>query len=177
MAVYFLGHGQTEANLEKVFAGQRDNSPLTELGIEQGRQAGHKLKGADIARITSSSLQRCHITAEKVAGVIGVTDLRVDDRIIEYDMGSLTGSPYTTISSSKELVSAEGAEDVSEFQKRVLDFLREYRASKLNSLMVSHAGVGRIIKATRQDLDPRTFYDLPPYPAGHPIKLDLSWLS
>lgn len=177
MAVYFLQHGETKANVEAVFAGQRDNSPLTELGVEQARGAGHKLKGANLARIISSSLQRCHDTAKEVARVIGITDLRVDDRIIEYDMGSLTGSPYTVISSSEELVSAEGAEDVFAFQKRVLDFLRDYKDGELNSLMVSHAGVGRIIEAARQDLDPGTFYDLPVYPNGHAIELDLSWLS
>lgn len=176
MAIFSLRHGQTQANFEAVFAGQRDDPPLTELGIEQVRRAGHELKSANIARIVSSSLQRGHCTAKEVAKVIDVTDLRVDDRILEYDMGSLTGTPYSVIS-SKELVSAEGAENVFGFQKRVLDFLRDYKDQELNSLMISHAGVGRVIEATRLGLDPRTFYDLPRQPNGQVVELDLRWLS
>lgn len=33
--IYFIRHGESEANLKHVFAGQKDNSLLTEKGKEQ----------------------------------------------------------------------------------------------------------------------------------------------
>lgn len=179
MSIYFLAHGQAEANRKAIFAGQRDDSPLTEIGLEQASQAGLELKSANIARIVTSGLQRAHNTAKEVARVVGMADdlIIVDNRITEYDMGSLTGSPYAGISSEK-LVSAQEAEDVFAFQERVVAFLRDYKDKEpSDSLMVSHSGVGLVIEATRQGLDPRAFYDLPAYTNGQLIQLDLSWLS
>lgn len=35
--IYFVRHGESEANVEKKFAGQKEDSPLTELGREQAK--------------------------------------------------------------------------------------------------------------------------------------------
>lgn len=90
-------------------------------------------------------------------------------------MGARTGTPNKEIT-SEEMVSAEGADDPALFQDRVVSFLREHKDSNQNILIVSHAGVGRIIESAKQDLNPRGFYDLPPYPNGQAVELDLKWL-
>lgn len=176
MAIYFLRHGESAANVAQVFAGQKEDSDLTELGIEQAKSAGKLLQNSGIHRIISSRLIRAAKTAEIVAQSLGIDTIEFDDRLSEYDMGILTGTPRRKVT-SHELVSAEGAENATAFQERVLSLLREVKNSRDNILLVSHAGVGRIIEASREGLSPDVFYDLEQYPNAQPVKLDLSWID
>jgi len=176
MSLYFLRHGQSEANVKHVFAGQKENSPLTELGKRQAEIAANDLKNAAITKIVSSNLIRAKQTAEIVASKLGVSNVSVDDRIAEYDMGVLTGTPNQAIT-SLELVSAKDAEEPAAFKSRVIDALRQYDKEDGAILLVSHAGVGRMIEALRQNIGPANFYDIAPYPNAQAVKLDLAWLE
>jgi broad specificity phosphatase PhoE len=177
MAIYFLRHGESLANVECVFAGQKNDSPLSEKGFEQARLAANDIKSLGISRMIMSSLMRSRQTATEVAKVIGFNEdtIEIDDRITEYDMGSITGTPIRKVT-SLELVSAEGAEDPVKFRERILSFLKEYKNSPEDILVVSHAGVDRMIQASKLNMDPKQFYSLPPLPNAHAIKLDLDWL-
>jgi len=175
--IYFIRHGESEANLRHVFAGQKDNSPLTQKGIEQAKVEGLKIKemGLTISKVISSPLIRAFDTAKIVSEIIGYDkDIEIDSRITEYDMGTLTGTPTFEIS-SKLLVKAENAEDPKDFDNRVNSFLKEWSKYDGNILMVAHAGVGRIIETIKKGTDPELFYDLPPYSNASVIKLD--WLG
>ncbi len=175
--IYFIRHGESEANLRHVFAGQKDNSPLTEKGKEQARLEGQKIKemGLNISKIISSPLIRAYDTAKIVSEIIGYDkDILIDERITEYDMGSLTGTPTFEIS-SKILTRAENAENTRDFANRVQSFLKEWNRSDENILMVAHAGVGRIIETIKTNTDTELFYDLPAWPNASVIKLD--WLK
>jgi len=176
--IYFLRHGESKANVDGVFAGQLDDSPLSDVGIEQAKVAARQLQSLQFDRIIASKLIRTRQTAEIVAEVIAFdpTKIEYDDRILEYDMGSLTGTPNRKVT-SLELISAEGAEDVKRFQDRVVSFLQDYKDSPQNILLVSHAGVGRIIECSKNGLDPTTFYDLASYPNAHAVELNLTWLN
>lgn len=176
--IYFLRHGESKANVEGLFAGQKEDSPLSNLGTKQAEVAAEELRTKHFNRIIASKLNRTRQTAEAVAKVIGFDPSKIeyDDRIVEYDMGSLTGTPIRKVTSD-ELVSAEGAEDVNDFQERVVAFLKEHKDLPEDILVVSHAGVGRIIECTKQGLDPRDFYDIAPYPNAHAVELDLDWLN
>lgn len=93
-------------------------------------------------------------------------------------MGALTGTPNKDKAvTSKELISAEGAEDPQLFQQRVLDAFAEYSTLPGAILLVSHAGVGRIIEASKQGLAPDVFYDLPSYPNAQAVELDVDWMN
>lgn len=178
MAIYFLRHGQSEANVAGLFAGQKENSPLTPLGIEQAEAAGNELLSTGIDRIICTSLRRADQTAKIVGDIIGVDQIETDDRLLEYDMGVLTGTSNRDGITSTELVSAEGAEDTTKFQGRVLSALKDYMMDdNRNILLVSHAGVGRMIESTRQQREPASFYDIPPYPNARAVKLNLDWLT
>jgi probable phosphoglycerate mutase len=175
--IYFIRHGESEANLKHVFAGQKDDSPLTDKGREQAKAEGLKIKemGLKIDHIISSPLIRAYDTAKIVADIIGyINETTIDERITEYDMGSLTGAPMFKIS-SKELVAAQGAEDSKKFLERVQSFFNEWSKKDDTILMVCHAGVGRIIETIKQNGDPELFYDIPAYPNAEVIKLD--WLG
>ncbi len=175
--IYFIRHGESEANLKHVFAGQKDNSPLTPKGIDQAKAEGNKIKelNLNIDTIISSPLIRAHETAKIVGSIIGYAkEILIDPRITEYDMGNLTGTPTFEIT-SKRMIAAENAEDIKHFVKRVHEFLDEYKKKDGNILMVAHAGVGRLIETIKTNMAAELFYDLPPYPNAAVVKLD--WLE
>ena len=177
MPIYLLRHGESVANVRRVMAGQKDDCALTDLGMQQARQAGEELVSTGITRIVSSPLKRALSTAEEIADVIGFDPdmIEIDDRIQEYDMGALTGTPVRVVS-SLELTTADDSEDALAFRDRVLSFLRENKDSSETILMVSHGGVGRSIEAAKRGIDAHEFYGMPHSPNAHPIKLDLDWL-
>jgi broad specificity phosphatase PhoE len=171
--VYFVRHGESEANVKQVFAGQRDDCPLTEKGVGQAHEvvADIQRKQLKLERIICSPLQRTHKTAIIIAQDLGLspTAITIDPRVAEYDMGSLTGTPMNA--TSAELIAPDDAEDVHGFQRRVMAALREAAALPGNTLVVSHAGVGKVIEATRLHHVPHIFYDLDGYPHGQVVEL------
>lgn len=67
----FIRHGQSTANLDKVFAGQTD-VPLTELGLRQAQRTANYLKDYPISKIYASDLMRAMQTAEPTAVLHGL---------------------------------------------------------------------------------------------------------
>jgi probable phosphoglycerate mutase len=173
--LYFIRHGESEANVRHVFAGQRDDSPLTDVGKQQARDAAEVIGKSTITfnHICASPLLRTRQTAEIIAAGINfpLAKITYEARIAEYDMGALTSTPLHSIS-SQELTSAPGAEDTRLFRKRIQDALAELRMLPGNTLVVSHAGVGRMIEAARQGLDPTEFYSVEAYPNGQLVVLE-----
>ena len=165
--IYFVRHGESESNLKDIFAGQREDSPLTQKGREQALNTAKNIKQENIhfERIVSGPLKRVSETAHIIAHEIGfdISKIEVDSRITEYDMGSLTGTPIHKIS-SLSLTSAKNAEDVDTFKKRILECITELTQQNNNILVVSHAGVGRLLETVKENMDPHLFYDLPAYP-------------
>ena len=63
MEIYFVRHGQTIWNTQKRFQGLSD-SPLTELGIEQAKLLGKKLKNAGFEVFLHGEKQRSQLIKE-----------------------------------------------------------------------------------------------------------------
>lgn len=80
-------------------------------------------------------------------------------------MGSLTGTPIRKVTSA-ELISAKDAENSSDFQKRVKSFIDDYGKSSDRVLVVSHAGVARMVKSIELNGDPNDFYNIDPLSNG-----------
>jgi probable phosphoglycerate mutase len=174
--IYFVRHGQSKANLEVVFAGQKNDAELTQKGEEQAREAGKRIleKGLKFSRVISSPLLRTKGTAEIIAKEIGfdLDKIEYDERVQEYDMGSLTGTPIRKVT-SQEMISSTGAENTTDFQNRVMGAMKEYSEYKDGDILfVNHAGVGRIMEAYRQEIDPNEFYNLPPYDNSQITRID-----
>jgi broad specificity phosphatase PhoE len=176
--IYFVRHGLSEANVKRVFAGQKDDSPLVDEGREQAKQTANEILKEDIKidRIVSSPSIRAFETAQIIASILGFNkeDIFIDNRINEYDMGSLSGTPWHTVSSSV-LVSAENAEDTEKFRFRVCSCVEELSKLPENILLVSHAGVGRMIETIKDRIDSKFFYDLPAYKNASITKID--WIK
>lgn len=176
--IYFVRHGLSEANVKKIFAGQRDDSLLVEEGRIQAKETAQKIKeeGLEIKKIITSPSKRARETAEIIATELGFDkqNVIVDERIHEYDMGSLSGKPWGVISSSM-LVNAENAEDPKDFQERIFSCIKEFSKSSENILIVSHGGVGRMLQTIQENRDINLFYDLPLAPNASITKID--WIK
>lgn len=176
--IYFVIHGLSEANVKRVFAGQRDDSPLVEEGRQQAKETGQKIikEGIKIDKIVSSPSQRALETAKIIAKEIGfnISDIIIDNRINEYDMGSLSGTPWHTISSAI-LIKAEGAEEPKVFQERVYSCVKELNKLPENILLVSHGGVGRMLDTIKDGISEELFYNKEIYSNGSITKID--WIK
>lgn len=175
--IYFVRHGESEANVRGVFAGQRDDSALTEEGKKQALITAQKIKEDHMVpnRIISSPLRRALETASIIADEIGIDsrDIEIDDRITEYDMGTLTGTPLHVISSIA-LASADEAEDTESFKQRVAECIRNIPDDE-SVLLVSHAGVGRVLETIKNGMESKFFYDLPAW--GNASVTEIDWVK
>lgn len=176
MSLYFLRHGQSDANLAGVFSPA--DAMLTDLGKQQAHEAAEQLRSYGIQKIVCSGLERSWQTASIVADALGIShdEIKRDTRLNEYDPGSLTGKPSSGVRSAV-LTAAPLAEDPALFQARALDGMRDYANAEENTLIVGHAGVGCVLEAKRRTISPADFFDLPEYPNCTIVELDTSWLK
>lgn len=101
---YFVRHGETKWNKERLFQGATD-VPLDDAGRDQAREAGLRLKnkGISIKKVYSSPLDRAIETAEIITG-IDRSDFSIDERIKEMFFGELEGTDYDVVKArEKEL--------------------------------------------------------------------------
>lgn len=87
-------HGQSDWNLKNLFTGWKDVD-LTELGIEEAKEAGARIKLENIKFDVAftSKLMRAQKTLDLILEVLGQKDLEIieDQRLNERDYGDLTG--------------------------------------------------------------------------------------
>ena len=87
-------HGQSEWNLLNLFTGWKDPG-LTELGIEEARTAGRRLKelGLSFDVAYTSALSRAQATSDLILEELGQPDLETirDQALNERDYGDLSG--------------------------------------------------------------------------------------
>ena len=87
MRLYFIRHGQSELNLKGVLAGQTD-TPLTDEGRKQAKEAAVKLEGIKFDAVFSSDLSRAHETQK----IMLPNHTAVTTPLLrEYDLGILVG--------------------------------------------------------------------------------------
>lgn len=99
MKIYLVRHGQSVGNLRRLWYGSTDH-PLTDLGREQARLVGEKLKNASFAVCYASPLSRAWETAQLVmAGrsqpIIPVPDLQ------EQHMGLLEHKTFDQVAQAE----------------------------------------------------------------------------
>jgi broad specificity phosphatase PhoE len=174
--IYFIRHGESEANIRHTFAGQRDDSILTKKGEEQALSTANEIKKENlkIDRVISSPLKRALKTAQIIAVDLGfdVSKIVIDDRLSEFDLGSLSGSPINEEITLADLTPDINAEDPELFRKRVISCIKELINSSENILIVSHGGVGRVLESLREGNDPNSYYNLPGYLNASITKID-----
>lgn len=159
--LYFVRHGQTVWNVENKICGSTD-SPLTERGHEQAREAGRTIKaGIDAGRmhvdqILTSPLSRAYDTAREISEMTGVP-FRAEPRLTEQNFGRWVGTPRDGLdfARAKEgfVDSFGGGESMLRVAQRVYNLIDELKSdSGTTYLLVAHNGIARIVESYFRDM-------------------------
>lgn len=140
----FIRHGQTQANVDQITQGWRD-SPLTKQGYEQANAARHKVEPEGTV-IFSSDLGRAQTTARIIAGPEHEARILYDWRLRERGYGEMEGLPIVKSEIDRTFANGDesyrGAEPLSQFDDRVLRFLRDCTLFDAETfIVITHSGV------------------------------------
>ncbi len=155
MKLLLIRHGESQGNAENIFQGQGE-WPLSELGRAQARCLAVRLAAEfeSISAIYSSTLSRALETAYILAQATGAPIIP-DERLVEYDVGQLTGLTLEQVeqrfpevgaawkADHGEWVMPPGGETYDHFAKRVHDAFAEIIARHAEDdyvAVVSHGG-------------------------------------
>lgn len=144
---YFLRHGQTDWNAERLCQGQTD-VPLNLNGIKQAHDAKTRLTGTPIATICSSPLGRARQTAEIINEALKCR-LVIIDNLQEIYFAEAEGKPLVSHAYDVLLRSAEihGGESFEAFVERAIAGINQALGHPGPVLIVSHGGVFRAVQS------------------------------
>lgn len=157
--LYFVRHGESVANAQRVFAGQID-TPLTEKGREQAKAVGKAAKGQHFDLIVASPLIRAHETAEIIAREIGypVENIVVDDIFKEHYIGSLAGKSWGAYDEfDPRITNMETRDELEARAAKGLELLKSLPADTI--LLVGH---GMFVRLLQSAIDPAHEHPEPP---------------
>ena len=178
MAIYFLRHGESEANAQNLFAGRFD-SKLTLLGKRQALKAGKSILafGLQFDAVHVSPLSRARITAELVmssALQIGPIEWIISDELLERDFGVLSENNKSLIKKhfghatfESMFHSADGAAPEGESFRAMYERTASYYADILvpaeksgkNILVVAHKYIIEMFALVAAGLGPEDYFD------------------
>jgi probable phosphoglycerate mutase len=142
--IYFVRHGQTEWNVQKVSQGWSDN-PLNEIGRAQAEKVADEIVKLRPTYFFCSDLMRARETAEIINKKLNM-EIIFDSRLREFGSGRLEGQkkhelPLDIMQDFKKNPHKYGAESLEDVFKRAQSFIKEIVDRKLeNVLVVSHGG-------------------------------------
>src|SRR5690242_5572321 len=90
MRLYFIRHGESEANVQHIISNRGLKHGLTGKGRQQVATCADTLKGLSIVKLYSSPLLRARQTAEILGKALGL-EYEVAGALCEYDCGVLEG--------------------------------------------------------------------------------------
>ena len=90
MKLYFVRHGESEANTLRVISNRGPKHALTEKGQQQAMALAQTLKGITVHKIFSSPVLRAVQTAEILAAELGMP-CEITDALREFDCGVIDG--------------------------------------------------------------------------------------
>lgn len=156
-------HGESNATVGRLLAGELADTGLSELGIRQSEALRDRLsaEGMRVDGVVASTLPRALETAEIVAPTIGVTEIQTDAELVERRPGEADGLTFSEyldkygdgIWTDPYLPLAPGGESASGFHRRagaaLSRVLLEYSGRTV--MVFCHGGV--IDVAFREFLD------------------------
>lgn len=144
--LYFCRHGQTHANASGHWSGTFE-TPLTEVGKQQAKQAGLSAKNLGIDYIICSPLGRARETAEIIAKEIGfpIEKIEHNSLFIERHFGQMEGQPWEIDADVDGFIDVETQGSVLERARLALEHIGTLDAD--NILIVSHGTFGRAFRS------------------------------
>jgi len=158
MKIYFIRHGESEANLLREHSNRGFRHPLTEKGREQAATLARRLEGIAVTRLFASPIMRAVQTAEILSDALDVP-YEITDALREYDCGILEGradeaawqlhfAVFDAWVQHKDWERRiEGGESFNEIRDRFVPFIErlaaDYGESLANIVLVGHGGLYR----------------------------------
>ena len=139
--IYLVRHGQTDWNTIGKYQGQTDIE-LNPEGIVQAENLRKNLKDIDFDIVISSPLKRAYKTAQIIHPGYIITDNRLMERSNGELEGKIKGHHVVDFTDPNE--TKFNIETLPVFRRRIIDFWDDVlkNNSKINVLVVTHAGVG-----------------------------------
>lgn len=168
--LYFVRHGQTDWNREPTRCQGWVDVPLNETGRRQARQEGLRLRSAGIGRIVSSHLLRAVQTAEIIREQLGRdVPLDLDERLAESRRGAWEARLFSEIMAEDpkawqhyrehpETFCFPEGESLAGQQRRVLAAVRDAAERRCDTLLVTHGGSVRLLRAFLQETSIGAFH-------------------
>jgi probable phosphoglycerate mutase len=167
ITLYFVRHGETDWNAERRFQGQMD-IPLNDTGKAQAKRNGAVLRDAisDTSKLDllASPLGRARETMAILLGELGVSaeSVRFDDRLRELSYGAWEGKLESDLPELDPIGFAarekdrfrwrpKDGESYADLFDRTGDWLKSLER---DTLVASHGGVSRCLRALVLGLDP-----------------------
>lgn len=149
MTLDLLRHGEPEGG--RLYRGNSKDDPLTEKGWQQMLAS---TSGKQWDFIATSPMIRCKAFAQHLSETQNIP-MQIFDSLKELGFGEWQGQSATDI--GQEIVDTfkqnpidnrpAGAEDLYEFQARILSVFNEIIKKDASILIIAHAGVIRVIKS------------------------------
>lgn len=154
MILYFVRHGESEANTRHVISNRESTFHLTTKGRQQAEALAGKLRGIPFSTMFSSPVLRALETTEILSAALGIP-YQVTDALREYDCGILEEKSDEQSWGSHNRYyedwvlrgqytnKPEGGECFLDIQKRFVPFIEELaqRREGKNILLVGHGGL------------------------------------
>jgi broad specificity phosphatase PhoE len=149
--LYFVRHGESQANAAGITAGGGLDVELTRHGIDQAIKTAQTLKDKGVQLIVSSPQKRAYHTAYIIAKEIGYPPEKIltNPLFVERQLGDMTGKPHDEVQLYFDIGAAPpGGESTQALRDRIvsgLAWLKSLPADKI--VLVSHGGPGRVIRS------------------------------
>jgi probable phosphoglycerate mutase len=157
MTVYFVRHGQSQANVAPVF--QAPDSPLSEIGHRQAERIAERVSKLPVEALIASPFRRSSETAEAIAKMTGM-EVEYSELFVERIKPTcINGKPYddeaanaiwrhwdkSLYTPGKRVLDGENFDDLVERADNALAFLRKRPERSL--VVVTHGYFLRTILA------------------------------
>ena len=173
-SVYFVRHGECEANAKGIIAGSEDDSPLTELGKQQAKDVAQRLKDLKLSLVVATPLFRTQDTAKIICSELGLDlGIVINKNFTERGVGEFVGKPLGEFFAFVQAGGSAGEanEEVYTRVKAGIEWLKTQDFK--NALVVTHNGTLKMVRIVLEGLDPRDFYTMPKTGNGEYLKVDL----
>ena len=160
MKLYFVRHGESEANTQHVISNRASPFPLTLIGRQQAQALARNLQNVPVTSIFSSPILRARETAEILSAAFDHA-YQVTEALREYDCGILEEkSDQESWRLHREIAEdwarhhnyqrkAEGGECFSDIQARFIPFVEglilNHRNTEAHILLVGHGGLFQLM--------------------------------
>jgi len=180
MKFILVRHGETKANIDKIYSGW-SNYELTEKGKLQIKILAEELRTYKVDAIYASSLGRTMETAKEIGKIIG-KEVVSDDNLREINFGVFDGKTAKEIEESYpnewkawlkdyESYKIPDGECLQDMLNRVKGFIDKVKGNDGTYIIVSHAGVIQSIITYLLDLELKKMWHFQCAPGGY-VEID-----